>query len=220
MKYYLIHYDPDRIDFMKNQFTKYNINNDDITWMSHPNYDELTDILIDEIYDKNRLSYTKNSLYADSYKNIDHKIMPKGAISCSYKHYLCMKDIVNKSLQYAVIMEDNIEFKKDVESTLESYLNELPEDWDIMFEGDICNLHADIVNDKNIYRMNETRGLNFYLLSQNGAKKLIKKIIPFSLNLDNFINLLIYEKEINLVLYWGEIGLVNKINRESTWKTN
>lgn len=213
MKYYLIHYDRNRIEFMKNQFSSHGIDNNVVEWISYPNREDLTDDIINKVYDRD--VFKDNNLSIISYD--EHKTIPLGIISCSYKHYLCMKDIVEKKLKYGIIMEDNIEFLKDVPSTINQYLQELPDDWDIMFEGDLCNLHAPIENDKYVYKMRHTRGLNFYMVSLKGAKKLIEKIIPFSLNLDNFINLLISENEIKLELYWGERNLVHKINRPSSW---
>jgi GR25 family glycosyltransferase involved in LPS biosynthesis len=203
---------------MKDQFEKFGINNNDVTWMSYPNREDLTQELIDKIYDRNRLSYTDNDLYHSSYANPYHSTMPTGAISCTYKHYLAICDIVEKNLDYAVIMEDNIQINFNVNNALDVYLKELPEDWDLMFEGDICDYRSNMINGINIYKQNITRGLNFYLISKNGAKKLKEKILPFSLNLDNLINIMIYEKEIDLNLYWGELDLIHKIDRPSTWR--
>ena len=46
IKYYLIHnLDINRESNMKNLFTEFGINNDDVTWINHPNKNEISDSL-------------------------------------------------------------------------------------------------------------------------------------------------------------------------------
>jgi GR25 family glycosyltransferase involved in LPS biosynthesis len=219
MKYYLITYDKERFFFMKNQFQIYGIDFDKVKVMDYPNREDLTEHIIKECYDSKRFNTLNNHLYVSSYSNEWHNPMPKGLISCSYKHYLCVKDIIESNLNYGIIMEDNILIQQNVPETINKYLSEVGDDWDIIFDGDICNLHANNYTEgKLLYEVQRTRGLNFYLVSNRGAKKLIDSLIPFSLNLDNFINLLIEEKIVDLKIFWAESGLIHKINRPSTWR--
>ena len=219
MKYYLITYDKERYDFMERQFIKNGINVANVEVMNYPNREDLTEDMLQLCYSADRLKDSNNPRYTSAYSLDWHNPMPSGLISCSYKHYLCIKNIHDLDLPYGVIMEDNILFTKNVLNTINDYLIEAGENWDIIFDGDICNLHApDIIDGKLLYPVKQTRGLNFYIISKQGAKKLIDVLLPFSLNLDNFINLLIDEKIIDLNILWAESGLVKKIQRPSTWK--
>lgn len=59
-----------------------------------------------------------------------------GWISCSYKHYLALEQIVNNRDELAIIMEDNIgEFYEPIIDRISKYLNELPEDWDVVYDS-------------------------------------------------------------------------------------
>ena len=117
MKYYLIHgVDTARKDFMLDQFAAHGIDNADVTWLCHPNKNEIEDWMIP--------GYTTNPS------------LGKGQISCTIKHYLALKDIVEKGLPHAVILEDNVAFKGNVPERLEKYLEQLPDNWVPLFDGD------------------------------------------------------------------------------------
>jgi GR25 family glycosyltransferase involved in LPS biosynthesis len=204
---------------MQKLFLNYGININDVTVMNYPNREDLTPEMINHIYDIDRFKELNNYIYNFSYSHESHPTLPIGLISCSYKHFLCMKNIYESNLPYGIIMEDNINITKNVPNMVNRYLSEAGDDWDIIFDGDICNLHAqNIVEDKLLYEVTRTRGLNFYILSRRGAKKLIDVLLPFSLNLDNFINIIVEEKILDLKIFWAESGMIRKIDRESTWK--
>ena len=94
IQYYLVHgIDHTRKDRMLNEFKNFGINNEDVKWITGYNKNELTDELINDITTENA-----------------KKILTKGHISCTYKHYLALKDIVENNYEYAVIMEDNMAF--------------------------------------------------------------------------------------------------------------
>jgi GR25 family glycosyltransferase involved in LPS biosynthesis len=219
MKYYLITYNQERYEFMLQQFSNYNINTENLDVINYPNREDLTQELINFCYDINRFKELNNRFYVNSYAWDWHNPMPSGIISCSYKHYTCIKNIFESELAYGVIMEDNILIKQNVPETIDKYLLEVGNDWDIIFDGNICNFHSEnIVSGKLVYEAEYTRGLNFYIISSRGAKKLIDLLIPFSLNLDNFINLLIDENLVDLKIFWAESGLIEKRELPSTWR--
>ena len=85
-------------------------------FINHPNKNELT-------YEIKRKVVQKNSRKIIKIKD--------GWISCSYKHYLALKDIVENKIEMAVIMEDNIgEFKSNMfMKELKKYLRKWMIDW-------------------------------------------------------------------------------------------
>ncbi len=90
INYYLIHnLDQKRYENMVKLFNENNISLDNVKFINHPNKNELT-------YEIKRKVVQKNSK------------IPDGWISCSYKHYLALEDIVRNNIEIAVIMEDNI----------------------------------------------------------------------------------------------------------------
>ena len=84
--YYLIHgIDASRKPFMENQFRTFGIPENDVTWITYPN---------------------KNDPLPESVCSSTH--LPRGMIAVTYKHYLALKDIVEKGYDYGVIMEDKV----------------------------------------------------------------------------------------------------------------
>jgi GR25 family glycosyltransferase involved in LPS biosynthesis len=206
MKYYLIHgVDASRKSFMKHQFEKYGIPENQVSWILWPNK---TDKLPTGI-----------SL---------NKALPKGMVAVTYKHYLCLKDIVEKQYPLAVIMEDNIEFRGSVPEAIEKYLKDLPPYWDCVFDSDYFGFtYLETPTDSNISvykKSNEktdqcagsSKGAHFILLNLNAAQKLFKRFIPFHEGSDHNYNE-IFRLE-NMNVYWAEPPNVHKIQRKSTWE--
>lgn len=200
MKYYLIHgIDAARKPFMEHQFQKFGIPEEDVVWITYPNK---TDPLPSGICTK-----------AD---------LPRGHQACTYKHYLILQDIVKNQYSHAVIMEDNIEFRGNVPKTLSRYLNDLPSDWDCVFDSDCYGLQHPGPFDSSISvykRDNEqgsSKGAHFIFLTLAAATKLYNNFLPFHEGSDHMYNFLF--KTLNMNVYWAEPPNVHKIERTSTWK--
>ena len=205
MKYYLIHgMDRKRRIFMQAQLRHSEIPAGYVTWINHPNKDDVLPIDI-----SNNPSLTI------------------GQVAIIYKHYLALKDIVEKKLPAAVIMEDNIEFLSSVPVRLSQYLTQLPESWDCVFDSDFFGWHyteGPIESGKFVYKKSNekteqcngaSKGAHFLMVSAKGAKLLLDNFLPFSDVSDHYYNYL--AKELNLNCYWTELANVHKIQRQSTW---
>ena len=89
IKYYLIHgMDEERKNTMLNEFNKWEFDLDNIKWMEHPNKDEITDELLDSLI-VHTYSYSSGVFIPPSRTR-----NAKGLVCCTYKHYLCLKDII------------------------------------------------------------------------------------------------------------------------------
>ena len=192
---YLIHgIDQTRRPFMENQFFMNGLESNNVKWITHPNKND----------------YLPPNICI-------HPTLTKGQISCTYKHYLALKDIVENGHEIAVIMEDNIEFKGNVPKALESYFKDVPDDWDIIWDSDFLGLKYDgPMNEKTVYRKDSSKGANFYIVNKRSAKLLYDNFLPFNNCSDHHYNDLIAKH--NLVCYWAEPSNVHKIPRPSTWK--
>jgi GR25 family glycosyltransferase involved in LPS biosynthesis len=157
--------DDSRKEFLFDQFKQYNLNEKDITWMEGNNKDDLTDDFIKSIYVHN--------------KEIDENTLKKGRISCTYKHYLSLKDIVEKDRPYAAILEDDVSFNQDIQLTIQKIIedaNKYYPDWDIIFDGDInhswgpCAYYYDeekVSSGKLVYKKNNLirEHMNSYIIN-------------------------------------------------------
>jgi GR25 family glycosyltransferase involved in LPS biosynthesis len=204
--YYLIHgLDVERKQFMERQFKLFGIPEDQVTWITYPN---------------------KNDPLPENICSSHH--LPRGMIAVTYKHYLALKDIVEKGHEYAVIMEDNIEFCGNVPNVIEKYLKDLPDDWDCVFDSDFFGLtyiESPINSSISVYKKSNkitpqcsgsSKGAHFILISKKGAKLLYDNFLPFRQCSDHEYNDLF--RRLNMNVYWAEPPNVHKINRPSTWK--
>ena len=217
MKYYVIHnLESYRYENIINLLKDSKINIEDVKFINHPNKNELT-------YSIKKSAVQKNSNLKD------------GWISCSYKHYLALKDIVENEYEYAVIMEDNIGvFYENIIDRLEKYKKQLPSDWDIIFDSvwfDYSWLNEEeVTSDKLVYRKSNertynkegeiiahggTRAAQFYFLKYETAKKIYENFLPFNHSADMWLNEVL--RKCNLNSFWSEPSLVvSKLNKVSS----
>lgn len=206
IQYYLIHgTDAMRAPFMRSQFDLFGIPQDQVQWVLAPNKG---DPLPEGICSNPTLT-------------IGQKVV-------TYKHYLILKDIVEKQHPLAVIMEDNICFYDNVPKKIAQYLNDLPEDWGCVFDGDILGLHYTeglVSKEQSVYlKSNEktpqcdggSRGANFILINQRTAKLMLDHFLPFVHVSDHQYNHLL--KTLDIKSFWAEPPNVHKIPRPSSWK--
>ena len=220
-KYFVIHnLERDRYENIIKNFTKYDVDLDDVTFINHPNKNELT-------FDIKKKAVQKNSKIKD------------GWISCSYKHYLALESIVENKIPYAVIMEDNIgNFFENIPDRLNSYLNELPENWGIVFDsvwGDYRELKEETVeSSKLVYSKSNnitkndsgkiishggTRAAQFYFLNYRTAKIMYENFLPFNHSADMWMNHVLRRANINS--FWSEPSLVTeKFNKKTSTNLN
>ena len=206
IQYYLIHgLDLRRRPYIERQFKKFGIPSAKVKWILKPNKDD----------------------------PLPHNIcsaaeLTTGQIAVTYKHYLALKDIAVNRYPLAVIMEDNIRFRKNVPITLQRYLQDLPTDWGCVFDSDLSQLHyieGPVSPDKSVYlKSNEvtqqcgggSRGANFIFLNLNAATRMYEKFLPFNKVSDHYYNELL--RDLNIQSHWSEPPNVHKIPRPSSWK--
>jgi GR25 family glycosyltransferase involved in LPS biosynthesis len=209
---------------MMEEFQKWQLNNNNVKWILEPNRDE-----IDE-------NFRNNVLIQDHSFSCGNHVEPKcpdvnnGKISCSYKHYLCLKDIVENNYEYGVIMEDNQFFCDNIPKTVEKYiiqLNDLYPAWDIIFDTKWKNYKDVFENEisKNVYvypKSNEitkychggTRLAQFYILNNKCAKKLYDNYIPFNNAPDWWMNDLF--RKLDIKSFWSEPSISDVYPHNST----
>lgn len=137
------------------------------------NGNALTKVELNEVYsEKKTLEYFNRPL-------------TKGEVGCALSHIKIYKKILNQELPFALICEDDILFSEDLDEVINKCLN--LDNWDCImlghFRGEDKFIETtasfwhskNIVNDYKLVRFAEkSYGAHGYLLSKEGAKKLIK----------------------------------------------
>ncbi len=193
IKYYLIHgIDPTRKPRMLDEFRRCGIDNEQVTWITYPNKDDLTPELIRSI------------------TTIPGSNLRSGQISCTYKHYLALQDIVHKQYPLALIIEDNIGFYNNVPHTIEGYLSQLPPEWDVLFDSDLLQYKQQPTTPQTVVYPKSnaieggyhggTRGVACYLINLKCATKLYENFLPFNNVSDFWMNDLF--RKLDIKSYW------------------
>jgi len=192
LSYYVIHGNIQSRELdITSQFNKFGIHLSDVTWIRYPNREDkcLDNLCI-------------------------NPLTTRGNICCTYKHYLVLKDIVERNLDMAVVIEDNVSIYGNVPNAIEKYLNEVSSDWDCIFDSDICGLHfieGPISPAKSLYKKSNdetaqcagaSRGCNFVIINKKAAQVLYSNYMPIVNNADFQYNHLF--RKCNLTSYWPE----------------
>lgn len=194
VKYYLIHGpNNERKQFMTNEFIKYKID-DYVKWILYPNVNDITDDI-------------KKTLCSSGSES-------KGAIACTYKHFLALKNMKKEDYDIGVIMEDNIEFKNDVNENIIRYVKDMDDDWTFLFDSDILSnmkkFNPDPPSDgKSVLIKNDSKGANFVLVNVKNLKdEILNSFIPFHLHSDHYYKHII--NKFKLKNYWSVPPNVSK----------
>ena len=170
--------------------------------------------------------YDKENLKIEDLIKFDKKKIKLGSISLIRKHIYAMELIQKSNFKYNLVLEDDAILDKDFVSKLTRGLKQLPDDYDMLFLGDGCNLHIEsskIRPFKFIYKKcreptvwggnGGTRCTDSYLVSKKGAKKLINyisKLKEGAINMpsDWWLNQVI--RDLKLEIYWMEPTIVTQ----------
>lgn len=220
--YYLINgIDKTREPRMKNEFKKWGLDETDITWMKYPNKDDLSIELIQNIVNQND-SYSCGLFIPGGRLN-----MNRGVISCTYKHYLCLKQIAESDYDYGVIIEDNMYFSHNIADRIKTYIIQLDEyyvDWDVLFDSSWKSYsETELIPEKYVYPKSieiteqghgGTRCAQFYLMTKSCAKKLYENYLPFNNAPDWHMNDLF--RKLNIKSFWAEPSIAHVFPHVST----
>ena len=212
IQYYLIHgVDKTRGPRMTEEFKKWGLEPTKVKWILQPNKDCITDVFRYNVLIQEE-SYSCGTFMPPGCPNIRN-----GQISCTFKHFLCLKDIVENNYEYGVIMEDNQFFCGNIPYHVNLYIEQLNKfypDWDIIFDTKWLS-YKDIEEDKFIegkfvypksnehgkYVHGGTRLAEFYILTNSCAKKLYENYIPFNNAPDWWMNDLF--RKLSIKSFWA-----------------
>lgn len=121
----------------------------------------------------------------DGLKIKGETILSKGALGAFRSHLGVIKDAIENGHQKIAVFEDDIIFCDDFYDRLKIYLDNLPNNWDIMYLGchfNSCNNPTLLKN--NVYKVKDSYGcFSMILNNQNGLfKKIIEnpsELIPY-----------------------------------------
>lgn len=211
MKVFVIHYSKliDRKKHILEQFQKHNITD----------Y-EFIEIDRDELYNQNIDMFQKD--YCNS------------QIAIALSHFYAYKQISDK-YNNALIFEDDVILNDNFIEIFNEYMVKLPEDYDMLFIGDGCNLHIEqhkLIHKQYIYEkcLHPTgwggggagRCSDSYVVNKKCANKLCEYInsLTYKINLpvDWWIN--VAARDNNFKVYWAEPTIVTQGTQVGLFQTS
>jgi hypothetical protein len=210
LQYYLIHgIDKQRGPRMIEEFNKWGLDNNKVKWILEPNKDKIDNVFRNSVLIKNE-SYSCGNYTYPGCPNIKN-----GQISCSFKHYLCLRDIIENNYDYGVVMEDNTYFIENIPELVNKYIYQLTSnynEWDILFDCNWTNyIEGPTKPELLVYPKNNeitaqchggSKAASFYLITNECAKKLYEHYIPFNNSPDWWMNDLF--RKLNIKSFWVE----------------
>ena len=110
--------------------------------------------------------------------NINDLEKKRGWIGCAESHISLWEKCINEN-KNMLIFEDDVILIDEYDKNMRISLQNLPDDFDIIFYTNRHNL-IKMPSNKYYYKLKDINfNLNNYLISPNGARKLIKEINPF-----------------------------------------
>ncbi len=141
----------------------------------------------------------------------------KGIIGCALSHKKIFKRIVSESLPYALILEDDALIEDGIDK---NFLDSLPMNWDVLLLGYHldntepvppipCSFWGRYKKDNFVIAkpVRKVAGTHGYIVSQQGAKRLLQLTQPLKKPIDGYtgdrklVNLFIFKKPIIRVNY-------------------
>lgn len=171
----------------------------------------ITDIEWVECYDKenwNEEEIRKDYPKAFDVMTIDTRRMRNSEISLALKHCWIVRDISAKKYKSALVLEDDVNLCQNFVGNFNAFSSQLPEDWDVCWVGSCCDIHAPMVPNKQVYPGDRSRCTHAFMVSLNGANKMIPMLSTLDAPADHFYNKLI--REIPLNNYWFEPSLAEQ----------
>jgi GR25 family glycosyltransferase involved in LPS biosynthesis len=147
--------------------------------------------------DKNIL--TKEQLIKDNIIKNDIKNFNQGRVACHLGHINILKQFINSNKKYAIIFEDDIYIEniQECKKKLNKIIRNIPKDAEIVYLS-YCweNCYNAIEYNYFFDKSYNPRCRHFYLVSQEGARKIIDNTLPMYMQGDVMIGLMIRNKEL------------------------
>jgi len=116
-----------------------------------------------------------------------HYQLTKGAIGCYLSHVKIWENMLKTNQNICLIFEDDARPPPNFMKLVNQNVKHIPDDWDIILLGKICN---DCVDYGKYYKINRFILLHSYLINSKAVEKIVKTntLFPISQQLDAYLS--------------------------------
>lgn len=130
-----------------------------------------------------------------------HYQLTYGGVGCFLSHYTLANQLLNDdNTDYYIICEDDIGFNKNTIESINYYLSEAPEDWDIIH---FINTRKDnYTNIGMFFKPKGFWGAQCYIINKKGAKKFVDEVQREKIDgqIDAYLSRMIQQNKINIYI--------------------
>ena len=168
--------------------------------------------------------FTKYLINNPIKRSSHEQINSPGGVGCFMSHLACWKELVKSNKSVAFIFEDDLRPEISFEKDFEDSFQKLPSDFDMFSFGYLVIRGKPQKTETGLKTGKLFFGLQGYLITKNGAKKLIKYADVIESQVDSFISFIAHSTDFKL--YFSPNSLVRQDNitgtsiQETNWKCN
>jgi len=151
-----------------------------------------------------------------------YRPLSKPEIAATISHLNLYQMMIDKNIPSLLILEDDVILHIDFKMNLQKYMHQLPSDFDMLFLSDSFGWKIDTykqgflgslntnkyVQGTNVYKMYSSRTADAYVISLEGAKKMLKASSTFTLPIDYEMNYAILKNDMQV--YWAEPAICSQ----------
>jgi hypothetical protein len=179
----------------------------DVTWYTDDDASDQEGKDLTGIYEGVRPQNTKK---LKIYKGHSPRMLNAGEVSLATKWGKVIQMIANADYEFALVLEDDALLCENFPHLFDKYLESTPSDWDMIYLGDGCNLHADYTEGTHAYLKEHpaSRCTDSILVKKTAAEKISTTWFPFDHGSDFELSWQQYHHNLNV--YWWEPTLVTQ----------
>jgi GR25 family glycosyltransferase involved in LPS biosynthesis len=129
--------------------------------------------------------WARYSLKTNKKRKYDAQLSSWGAVGCYLSHVLIWNMMIEDDLPYCAIFEDDVKFVDNFKEEFQKRLEFIPDDADGIFLGVSDNFLGKRYNEYFDRIEGVFFGLHAYILTNAGAKKLLKNVFPIEVQIDS-----------------------------------
>lgn len=169
-----------------------------------------------------KVTFTDREINAAEYARCHGKYATPTEVACYVSHYHALQDFCQGDKEYALILEDDMEFSDDLPLVMEA-LMQSPEDWDMVKLNGLNNWAGPIVKKrlfkdyKMVFNLLHQAKAGAYLVNRCAAKSYLQSLLPMTVPYDHeFLKFWKYDITILTILPFPawECGVSSTINYE------
>ena len=184
----------DRLELFKNTYNFHNIDYEVISAIDGNKLD------INRLHKEQIVGdYVMNTMNK-KIRDYHYEINTMGAIGCYLSHIEVWKKIKeDKNCNYGMIFEDDVIINNNItDKVIYEYINDLPNDWDILLFNNVRK--GDEIKN-NLVKVSKFTGMYSYIINKNSIDKILNEMMPLNQHIDFKLSCLATLGKINIYFY-------------------